>query len=52
VKCPFGDSSCAAPWANVKRRRGVMFGLKLSYLEGRQYLPVVVLRRAGTKDVI
>ena len=46
------DSPRAAPCVNVKGRRGVRLGLKVSYLDGRQQRPVVALRRAVTKDVL
>jgi putative transposase len=41
------NSSCAAPWAKVKGRRGVKLSLRLQYLEGRQHLPVLSLRRVA-----
>ncbi len=41
------NSSCAAPWVTVKGRRGVKLSLRLQYLEGRQHLPVLSLRRVA-----
>lgn len=38
---------CAAPWAEVKGRRGARVELRLSLLEGRKHLPVVELTWAA-----
>ena len=38
---------CAGPQAKVKGRRGVRLVLRVSYLEGRWHLPLVVLQRAA-----
>ncbi|MEE8241338.1 MAG: integrase core domain-containing protein [Nitrospirales bacterium] len=40
-------SSCAAPQAQIKGRRGAKLTLVVGYLEGRKHLPVVELRRAA-----
>ena len=40
-------SSCAAPQAQIKGRRGARLTLVVGYLEGRKHLPVVELRRAA-----
>ena len=40
-------SSCAAPQAQIRGRRGAKLTLVIGYLEGRQHLPVVELRRAA-----
>ena len=40
-------SSCAAPQAQIKGRRGAKLTLVIGYLEGRKHLPVVELRRAA-----
>ena len=40
-------SSCAAPQAQIKGRRGARLTLVVGYLEDRKHLPVVELRRAA-----
>jgi transposase InsO family protein len=40
-------SSCAAPQAQIKGRRGAKLILVVGYLEGPRHLPVVELRRAA-----
>jgi putative transposase len=40
-------SSCAAPQAQIKGRRGAKLTLVVGYREGRKHLPVVELRRAA-----
>ncbi len=40
-------SSCAAPQAQIRGRRGAKLTLVVGYVEGRKYLPVVELRRAA-----
>ena len=40
-------SSCAAPQAQTKGRRGAKLTLVVGYVEGRKHLPVVELRRAA-----
>ena len=41
------QSSCAAPPAQIKGRRGAKLTLVVGYLNGRKHLPVVELRRAA-----
>ena len=40
-------SKCASPQAEIRGRRGTRLTLVVGYLEGRQHLPVVELRRAA-----
>lgn len=41
------DALCAAPWAEVKGRRGVKLELGVRFLEGRRHLPLIELRPAA-----
>jgi hypothetical protein len=42
-----GRSACPSAAARVKAGRGAQLALQVSYLGGREHLPIVALRRAA-----